>query len=55
MAQKESAHREIVDDLSGQLKQLRREHDTLTTLSRDQVSLQSSLRYRTALIRNHRR
>jgi hypothetical protein len=38
MAQKESAHREVVDDLTTQLTQLRRQHDELTTLSRDQVS-----------------
>jgi hypothetical protein len=37
MAQKESTHREIVDDLTGQLTQVRRQHEELTTLSRDQV------------------
>jgi hypothetical protein len=43
MAQKESAHREVVDDLTTQLTQLRRQHDELTTLSRDQVSPFSTL------------
>ncbi|KII89077.1 hypothetical protein PLICRDRAFT_124285 [Plicaturopsis crispa FD-325 SS-3] len=37
MAQKESAHREIVDSLNDQLAQIRRQHDDLTTLSRDQA------------------
>lgn len=37
MAQKESHHREIVDDLTTELMTLRRQHDELTTLSRDQV------------------
>ena len=39
MAQKESHHREVVDDLNGQLAQVRRQFDELTTLSRDQVSV----------------
>lgn len=37
MAQKESAHREIVDSLNDEMGQLRRQHDELTALSRDQV------------------
>ncbi|KAJ6502076.1 kinesin domain-containing protein [Mycena sanguinolenta] len=38
MAQKESNHREIVDDLNSQLAQVRRQHDDLTALSRDQAA-----------------
>jgi hypothetical protein len=38
MAQKESSHREIVDELTNELGQLRRQHDELTKLSHDQVS-----------------
>lgn len=37
MAQKESSHREIVDGLNAELSQLRRQHDELTVLSRDQA------------------
>ncbi|GAA6061674.1 hypothetical protein JCM10212_000857 [Sporobolomyces blumeae] len=37
MAKKESAHREAIDDLEGKLASLQRQHDDLTTLSRDQV------------------
>ncbi|KAF8205718.1 hypothetical protein K438DRAFT_1964128 [Mycena galopus ATCC 62051] len=37
MAQKESNHREIVEELNGQLAQVRRQHDDLTALSRDQA------------------
>ncbi|KAF6764027.1 kinesin [Ephemerocybe angulata] len=37
MAQKESQHRETVDDLNTQLAQTRRQLDDLTTLSRDQA------------------
>lgn len=37
MAQKESHHREVVDDLNSELIQVRRQLDDLTTLSRDQV------------------
>jgi kinesin family protein 4/21/27 len=37
MAQKESAHREVVDDLTEQLETLRRQLDELTALSRDQT------------------
>lgn len=37
MAQKESCHREVVDDLNTQLTQTRRQLDELTALSRDQV------------------
>lgn len=37
MAQKESHHREVVEDLNTQLSLVRRQHDELTTLSRDQV------------------
>ncbi|KAK0463641.1 kinesin domain-containing protein [Desarmillaria tabescens] len=42
MAQKESHHREVVDTLNEQLTQLRRQHDELTTLSRDQALNMSS-------------
>ncbi|KAJ6531244.1 hypothetical protein B0H19DRAFT_966715 [Mycena capillaripes] len=38
MAQKESNHREVVEDLKGQLAQVRRQHDDLTALSRDQAA-----------------
>ncbi|KAF8965215.1 kinesin domain-containing protein [Flammula alnicola] len=37
MAQKESHHREVVEDLNAQLSQTRRQLDELTTLSRDQT------------------
>ncbi|GAA5894695.1 hypothetical protein JCM6882_006660 [Rhodosporidiobolus microsporus] len=37
MAQKESSHREAIEDLEGQLGTLQRQHDELTVLSRDQV------------------
>ena len=37
MAQKESQHREIVEDLNTQLGQVQRQLDDLTALSRDQV------------------
>ncbi|KIK91754.1 hypothetical protein PAXRUDRAFT_830557 [Paxillus rubicundulus Ve08.2h10] len=37
MAQKESQHKEIVDSLNKQLTQIRRAHDELSTLSRDQA------------------
>jgi kinesin family protein 4/21/27 len=37
MAQKESTHREVVDELNTQLNQVRRQLEDLTTLSRDQV------------------
>ena len=37
MAQKESHHREVVEDLNAQLTQSRRQLDELTALSRDQV------------------
>ncbi|KAJ7149338.1 kinesin [Mycena filopes] len=37
MAQKESHHREVVEDLRSQLTQVRRQHDDLTALSRDQA------------------
>ncbi|KIY42941.1 kinesin-domain-containing protein [Fistulina hepatica ATCC 64428] len=37
MAQKESSHRDIVDDLSAQLATVRRQLDDLTTLNRDQA------------------
>lgn len=39
MAQKESYHREVVDELNAQLNQVHRQLDDLTALSRDQVSL----------------
>jgi hypothetical protein len=38
MAQKESQHKEQVDELSVQLARLKRQHDDLTVLSRDQVN-----------------
>ena len=38
MAQKESTHREVVEDLNAQLSQVRRQLEDLTTLSRDQVN-----------------
>lgn len=37
MAQKEAQHREEVEELDEQLNQIRRQHDELTKLSRDQV------------------
>lgn len=37
MAQKESQHQEVVGSLTHQLQLLRRQHDDLNTLSRDQV------------------
>ncbi|KAG5647313.1 hypothetical protein DXG03_000851 [Asterophora parasitica] len=37
MAQKESHHREVVDDLNSQLSQVQRQLDDLTMLSRDQA------------------
>ncbi|KAF5380852.1 hypothetical protein D9615_004103 [Tricholomella constricta] len=37
MAQKESNHREVVDNLNSQLSQVQRQLDDLTTLSRDQA------------------
>ena len=37
MAQKESQHKELVDTLNEQLVQVRRAHDELVILSRDQV------------------
>ncbi|KAI0703557.1 kinesin [Cytidiella melzeri] len=37
MAQKESSHREAIDKLNGELNQVRRQHDELTVLSRDQA------------------
>ncbi|KAJ7578389.1 kinesin domain-containing protein [Mycena floridula] len=51
MAQKESNHRVVVDDLTGQLTQLRRQLDDLTALSRDQaVNMSSEIE---ALTRKH--
>lgn len=41
MAQKESHHREVVDNLNTQLSQVQRQLDDLTTLSRDQVEFNS--------------
>ncbi len=38
MAQKESQHTEVVDDLTTELNQVRRQLDDLNTLSRNQVS-----------------
>jgi hypothetical protein len=49
MAQKESTHREVVDDLDTQLSQVRRQLEDLTTLSRDQVK---SLLYYPVLLLN---
>jgi hypothetical protein len=43
MAQKESQHREVVDELTAQLSQVQRQHDELTALSRDQVCLVISI------------
>ena len=37
MAQKESNHKEVVDDLTNQLNQVRKQHEDLQVLSRDQV------------------
>ena len=37
MAQKESSHKEIVDDLTNQLSQVRKQYEELQVLSRDQV------------------
>ena len=39
MAQKEAQHREEVEELNEQLGQVRRQHDELTKLSRDQVCI----------------
>ncbi len=37
MAQKESQHRESIEALNEELRQLRRQHDELTVLSNNQV------------------
>ena len=37
MAQKESSHKEAVDELNDQLYQIKKQHEELQTLSRDQV------------------
>lgn len=37
MAQKESSHKTVVDDLAAQLNQVRKQHEDLQVLSRDQV------------------
>jgi hypothetical protein len=37
MAQKESQHREAIEALNEELRQLRRQHDELTALSSNQV------------------
>ncbi|KAI8989755.1 kinesin [Trametes punicea] len=37
MAQKESRHKEVVDDLTSQLNQVRKQHEELQVLSRDQA------------------
>ncbi|KAI0372992.1 kinesin [Pilatotrama ljubarskyi] len=37
MAQKESQHKEVVDDLTNQLNQVRKQHEELQVLSRDQT------------------
>jgi hypothetical protein len=42
MAQKESQHRESVEALNEELRQLRRQHDELTALSANQVYLKSA-------------
>jgi len=39
MAQKESQHRESIEALNEELRQLRRQHDELTALSANQVHL----------------
>ena len=45
MGQKESTHKEVVDDLLGQLSQAKKQHDELQTPSRDQVSRFSFQKY----------
>jgi len=45
MAQKESHHREVVENLNSQLTQTRRQLDDLTTLSRDQASTVNRFAY----------
>lgn len=42
MAQKESHHREVVDGLTEQLTQIRRQCDDFTALSRDQTANMSA-------------
>ncbi|KAK4053820.1 hypothetical protein OIV83_001476 [Microbotryomycetes sp. JL201] len=42
MAQKESGHRDVVDKLEAELSDLRRQHEELTILSRDQVNNMST-------------
>ena len=37
MAQKEASHREEVDELNDELTSIRKQHDELKKLSRDQV------------------
>ena len=39
MAQKEAQHRDMVESLTDQLAQVRRQHEDLTMLSRDQVCI----------------
>lgn len=39
MAQKESQHREVVEELNAELAQTKRQLDELTALSRDQVRI----------------
>jgi hypothetical protein len=43
MAQKEAQHKEEVDGLTEELISIRKQHDELTKLSRDQVSDHSLL------------
>jgi hypothetical protein len=50
MAQKESQHREVVDELATQLSQVQRQHDELTALSRDQVCLVLSFASRDSFV-----
>jgi len=42
MAQKESQHREVVEELNAELTQIKRQLDELTALSRDQVRILQS-------------
>lgn len=39
MAQKESSHKEEIDQLTDELNSVRRQHDELVVLSRDQVRI----------------
>ena len=39
MAQKEASHREEIEELTDELTTIRKQHDELTKLNRDQVRL----------------